>query len=70
MEQNNRIINRYKLLTDWVGECICTSPKIINGSNSPAEVYRQLYELWADDCQKALKSVILEAQGRKRKCKK
>jgi len=54
---------RWKLLIKWVAECLCTNPEVISESKTNLEVYNKLYELWVDDCQKALKSVILQARG-------
>ena len=53
-------MERYKLLSSWVIQALVDNPEIIKQSTTAVEVYSELYEIWLEDCQKALKSTIKE----------
>ena len=50
-------LGKWILLIKWVAECLCTNPEVITEAKTGAEVYSKLFEIWAEDCQKALKEI-------------
>ncbi len=55
-------MERWELLNKWVTQCIIENPNLIRDAKSATCVYAELYEIWALDCQKSMKFILLKAQ--------
>ena len=49
--------SNYKLLNRWLGATIADNPKIIIDSETPTEIYRELYLIWLKEVQQAMKEL-------------
>ena len=49
--------DNHKLLVQWVAKTIAENPTIIEKGN-PANVYAELYKVWIDEVQLAMKEMI------------
>ncbi len=56
-------MERWELLNKWVTQWIIENPNLIRDAKSAEEIYSELYETWALDCQKSMKSILLKAQA-------
>jgi hypothetical protein len=55
-------MENYKLLENWLTQCLVDNPDIITQSEKPVQVYDRLFDLWVPDCQKMLKELITDAR--------